>query len=376
MAGRENPLFTYGDTVTFQIATSDVIALLSPTEVPFVQRIGLDGDPGKFRVENWPSTQVKWFEDEVRALTVGLGAAITTTTGTSVTLATGAGWNVMVNDVVKVDDEYMYVTARNADTLTVTRGFWGSTAATHASSASVTRVTQAALEGATFETSGTSVPTAQYNYTQIFRDVIRISNSELVQSRYGIEDVLAYQTSVKTADIMRLVEKAAFTGIRSAGSESTPRTMGGLTYFITTNTASMSNNYITETAILNMVRTIYESSGQTPSLLVCGPLTAQTIDTLWEGKVVVQPSSDAVGMLTRRIVTRYGDLEVLSSHLCPPDKAFILNLDHVGFLTYRPLEVTQLAQTGDVKAWQIALEVTMVVRNDKCHGIITGIKTT
>lgn len=45
---------------------------------------------------------------------------------------------VAAGDYIKVDNEYMYVTARATNTLTVARGVWGSTIATHADNAAVT----------------------------------------------------------------------------------------------------------------------------------------------------------------------------------------------------------------------------------------------
>lgn len=376
MPGQEAPFLTYGDTVTFQIASSDAIALLGPGECPFIQYFGLSGDPGKFRVIDWPSTKVQWFEDALPPLTCGLGAAVTSTTQTTVTLASGAGWAVLVGDVVQVDSEYMWVSGRSGDNLTVTRGFWGSTAATHASTATVTRVTNANLEGSVNLTTGASVPTQNYNYTQIFRDVISVSNTEALQSRYGIPDVLAYRTALKTKDLMRMIEIAAFTGVRNVGGANAPRTMGGLGTFITTNTVSMSNAYITEAAINKVFRMIYEACGEPPNLIVCAPLTGQTIDELWKSYLHVQPSQDTIGLTVRRITTRFGDAEVLVSPFCPADKAYILNSKEVGFLEFRPLKGTQLGARGDLTEWQLVGEYTLVVRNDQKHGVVTGIKTT
>lgn len=71
-------------------------------------------------------------------LSVGaLGAAIPDTTGTSVTMT--AGHSVAAFDTLTIDSETLYVTAVSTNTLTVIRGWAGSTAATHSNGATVTR---------------------------------------------------------------------------------------------------------------------------------------------------------------------------------------------------------------------------------------------
>lgn len=64
-----------------------------------------------------------------------LGAAISDTAGTSVTMT--AGHSVELGDTLIVESEQMYVSAVSTNTLTVTRGINGTTAATHANGTAV-----------------------------------------------------------------------------------------------------------------------------------------------------------------------------------------------------------------------------------------------
>lgn len=66
-----------------------------------------------------------------------LGAAITDTTGTSVTMA--SGHLVQAGNTIVVGSEHMFVSAVSSNTLTVTRGVNGSTAATALNGAAVSR---------------------------------------------------------------------------------------------------------------------------------------------------------------------------------------------------------------------------------------------
>lgn len=64
-----------------------------------------------------------------------LSAAITSTTATTFTAASGAA--LAVGEMVLIDSEYMLITAISTNTVTVTRGYNGSAAATHASGAGI-----------------------------------------------------------------------------------------------------------------------------------------------------------------------------------------------------------------------------------------------
>lgn len=78
------------------------------------------------------------YEFDASVSNTTLSAAISNTIGTSITVTNavnlgGAGTYY----VIQVDDEQMLVTARSTNTLTVTRGFNGTTAATHSNGATV-----------------------------------------------------------------------------------------------------------------------------------------------------------------------------------------------------------------------------------------------
>lgn len=64
-----------------------------------------------------------------------LGAAISSTTATSLTMA--ANHDVQLGDTLVIDDEQLDVTAVSTNTVTVTRGINGTTAATHLNAAAV-----------------------------------------------------------------------------------------------------------------------------------------------------------------------------------------------------------------------------------------------
>ncbi len=115
------------------------IHMISPTDTPLQLMLP------KLQVG---SAKNEWIEDELTAQTTTLAAAISTTSATSATVASGDGADkfppdvVTYNTVIRVDQEYMLVTAVSTDTLTITRGYGSTTAATHASGATIHIVSQ------------------------------------------------------------------------------------------------------------------------------------------------------------------------------------------------------------------------------------------
>jgi len=97
---------------------------------------GLECSPVIRRVYPNPLTvtgQWGWHGDWSNAFTATslLAAAIVTTTAVTFTVTAGQGVLFSPGHMLKIDTEYMEVTSVSTDTLTVTRGVNGSTAATH-----------------------------------------------------------------------------------------------------------------------------------------------------------------------------------------------------------------------------------------------------
>ena len=76
-----------------------------------------------------------------------------------------------------------------------------------------------------------------------------------------------------------------------------------------------------------------------------------------------------------RVMTQYGELELVMDRWCPEDTAYVLQSDKVGFYTLRPFASHELARSGDSLKGEVIGEVSLLVANDKAHGKITGITT-
>ena len=117
---------------------------------------------------------------------------------TTMTVTNGAYFRD--GDAIMVDSEKMLVTGVSGNDPTIVRSWGDPAAASHSDGATITILTRAMPEGATYTTGHTTVPTAPYNYTQIISEAAAVSKSELALTRYGIADALDYQVAKLFAD--------------------------------------------------------------------------------------------------------------------------------------------------------------------------------
>jgi len=218
--------------------------------------------------------------------------------------------------------------------------------------------------------------TAPYNYTSIFQKAIQVSGTQQVIDQYGIDDEFAYQSAKAVPELLRLVEKMAFHGIRQAGSAVLPRSAGGLLTFITDNyTASVG---ALSKADIDLVAEYILLDGGRPDLLVLNPSIANDLRDLIDSSsfVRVDQENTQFGMMPiTRVATQYGMLRMVESRWCPSGNVFLLDSRKVGFYTLRPFASKSLAVTGDSVKGEVVGEFSILVANDKAHGFLSGVTT-
>ena len=373
MAVSDQPKGSYSDTTPAKRAITDWISLISPEDCPMVARFGLSGGQSKFRIVNWPSTKVEWLEDTLADMTDTLNGSITSN-ATTITVDDGSLHHV--GDVVEMDSEHAWVSAISSEVLTVTRAFNGTTGATHADAAVVTRITNARLEGAdaSYDRAFSDI-TAGYNYTQIFQEDVYVTRTQEKLSQYGLGGEFDYQAEKKIPEMSILIEKAFFKGGRNVGSATTPRTFGGLNAFITTNTLSLAGAALTRKNIDDKVESCWDAGGR-PSLLVCGSRVKRKINDLFDGYVRTERDESRGGIEISVLETEGGTVNVVKDRWAPADRLYILDEEHIGFMEYDAFFQEPLGKTGDNFKGQVIGEYGLVVRQQTAHAMLTSISTT
>src|SRR5258706_1924124 len=135
----------------------------------------------------------------------------------------------------------MLVTAVNAgaSTLTVVRGYGGSTAVALANAQVIQIIGNAALEGDSADAARFTARTRKTNYTQIFSSTVEVSGSELAVRQLAVQDELDYQKQQRLRELLRDLENSVINRRAAAatpeGASSVRPTLRGGIGFCTTN---------------------------------------------------------------------------------------------------------------------------------------------
>jgi hypothetical protein len=374
----DQPKTVYSDTTAQARAISDVISMIDPRDTPLVAKLGLDGAREKFKVQQ-SGYKIEILEDELDpledAVNEGAGWNNSDTTGLDVDDAS----KFQDGHIILVESEKMVVSAvdTSANTIDVyARGFGDTSAATHADDTPIYIVGMARLEGDDADYGPVVDVTAPYNYTSIFQKAIKVSGTLQAISQHGIDDEFMYQANKAVPHLLRLVERMAFYGERVQGSASAPRSAGSLGIFITDNTVA-AGGAIAKSHVDSLMEEIIMDGGY-PDLLVMNPRVANDLRNLLDSSSFVRVSQDEnkLGVdAIERVMTQYGELELVMDRWCPTDTAFVLQSSKVGFYTLRGFESYELARSGDSLKGEVVGEFSLLLANDKAHGKITGITT-
>jgi hypothetical protein len=378
---------SYTDTYPNVRNVEDAIMLVSPLDVPLLKVIaGLQEAQAKpprldTLSQECVSTKYEWLEDTLSPHQDTLGSAVSDTTGTSWTVTDGTKFRA--GHVLLVDTEEFWVSSVSSNTVYGTRGFAGSTPATHLISTTIDIIGIAMLEGADAPEARSTSTTNPYNYTQIFEVPITVTGTQAATKKIGIADEYKYQMGKAFRDICILVEKAVFNGKRSsgAGSASTARAMGGFPTFITGNVTSLSSAALTEKDINDLLASIFADVGSSQMArdIFVGQWLKRKISSFYNANARMDSKERVGGVFVDTIRTDFGDISVHGPGLyTPASKLIAVNLEYLGIgpLRTRGFAEKKLAVSGDYIKGEIVGEYVLELKNDNAHGMLTSVSTT
>lgn len=196
----------------------------------------------KMRKQSVDDPEFAWWEEELNPIRLQVTTAVTTGQ-TTVAIDSGDAQDLVVGDVLLVEktedtgytNELVRVTAvTSATAFSISRAFGGSTAATIADDAFLTRIGSAFEEGSNKANASTQNPTKFSNYAQIFKKSYEITGTaEETKARTG--DPLKNDKKRKMFHLAADMELAFLFGKKAevTGSGGKPlRSTGGLMYFL------------------------------------------------------------------------------------------------------------------------------------------------
>ena len=376
---------SYADTTTQIRNVVDDFDVLSPTEVPFLKWMagGTDEKPSLNNLDA-PCTMTKyeWIEDTDPAHTTTLGAAFADTSGTALNLASGIA-DLVEGQIILVDSEQMLVTAATgANTATVSRGWGGTTAATHSNGATVTFIGSAHKEGTDAPSAIYSFPSMPYNVVQEFTKTIFMTEIEQAISRYGIDKALDYETTKRARQLYIDMEKQCFYGKRVTAASTLPGTFGGLeTYIPAGNIVAGAGSDLTAKMVMDAMQKVYDQVGTVmlPDTIVCSAKARRKLSILfatYNSTVTYREQADTQGgVKVDRITTDFGELDILMSNWCPNSKLYLLRKEKLGIgpLVGNEMRREMLAKTGTSDKFMISGAYTFQVRASSSHALVDNI---
>lgn len=372
-------LYSYSDTTAQKRAVSDLIFLMDWTKAPLLNIFGMtEKNSRKFKLVNWPSTKVELIEDSMSPYADQLAEALDDNE-TGVDVDNGAYFRK--GDVIKVDSEYMIVASVSSNTLTVVRGYAGSTAAAHDDDSAVELVTRAMPEASDFTTGHTTSRTAPYNYTQIISEAAQVSRTQQRMSQYAINDELDYQVTKLFNDggnagkLPQLLQKTFYHSLRAQRTANVYGSMGGMKTFVSTNVYNLASAAITRAHIHTAIRDIRQAGGEVTHL-VTGSWGIEKITAMYEGLIRTTRDEKRGGSEITMVKTPHGEVELVYDWMCPESEYYFVNEAKVGWLPFDAFKVEEIAKRGDYYVKDVVGEYTFLVANEESHAYIYGASTT
>jgi hypothetical protein len=343
---------------------------------------------GRSQTERATEVQFKWLEDS--PIPEWVTAAGTFTIGaTTITLAAGTGAYVLPNTVIKdmLTGEAMYVTGVATDTLTVTRG-WGGTTAAASSGAADTflNIRNAQGQGTSSPTALQTTKTSKTNFCQIVKDAVSVTKTEDAVDTFGGNERV-YQRAKKATEHARNWEQILIHGIQGSlvASQNNPvYTTGGLDYFIQTNVLTATGT-LSESQWMSYLGSVFRFSvnpGRKRKVLFASQALINTINSWGTAKLQVTPNSQAAGATygidIREYVSGFGQLSVIFHPLLENGAAgtgYIIDMDGIAIRYLRKTMLETNIQAPDADVWkdQYITEAGMRVAMELSHGRITGV---
>jgi hypothetical protein len=342
----------------------DEILLLNQHQTPLINLLGF-ADPVT-------QTLHQWFEDEMYGDESTVNGA-KTNSDTSIVVVDAEPFRV--GHVVKIGEELLLVTAVSGKTLTVTRGYAGTTASSIANGALIEVQFVEGTEGADVRAARYKARKPVSNITQIFDESVEISGTAEAITQYGISDLYEYEKQKKQLELALQLEKALINGVEYQNGET--RQMKGIRQFIQTNVVNVSGA-ISLDAVDNLAQDIYEAGGFKGAgnyKVIVGAKQKRKLSKLDTNKVSITRGENARGEVVDKLVNDFGEFEIaLNNNLASDELLFV----DVNRMAIRPLVGREffhkfMGEKGDYTVGMLVGEYTLEFQQEKAHGRLKGL---
>jgi hypothetical protein len=359
---------------------SDLVGIISPYETPLLDALG---DP----LREATSTHHEWLEDELLPNKDAIDDNTFTDPDADTQFGVDNGSRFKVGDQIQVEGskELMLVTVVNGNTISVMRGYGGTTPENLADNQVINILGNAALEGA--EKPGVRFTNRRRcgNYTQIFTAAVEVSGTDIAAGKLGLADEMDYQKQERLREMIRDLENTVVNGGQPTsspqGSDSARRTMKGIVQHLQTNvfhsgmSGFPSGNDLDETKINYVLRQIWASSSGNIDLIVVGGFQKRRINSFVSSSRSYAASDMKFTDLVNIYESDFGICRIVTTRWVPQDTVLLLDSSRIAVLPLagRSFYFKPLASSGDYECGELIGEYTVELKNEAAHGVIRGL---
>lgn len=371
MAYRNEAVATFNQTVGVKQDMDEAIRILSPSDTPLQQLLP---------TVSTNEIKVEWMEEELMPQAVTISAK----SGTGPwTLTTTDTTELRVGDVLGIRDgassavQFVVDSITNGTTFVVS-GFAGNTTGPGTTD-TLEIIGQYIVEGSDPKAPRSTERVAKYNYTQIAQEAVQATRTARNRGArgglFGGEDPYVHELGKKFKELAIRFERSMIHGQRAISGDSKQRFMGGLFYYITTNSAS--GVKANTKALLNeAIRKAYDA-GSSPEVLMVSPAVKSQISTLNADYLNIPRSETVAGERVDTFMSDFGEVRVIANRHFPKTRGVVLctsQNDHA-IVNFDPYTHELLAKTGDADKGEIVAEKSLKVKNEKGAVLFTDRKS-
>ncbi|GGF88429.1 SU10 major capsid protein [Paenibacillus abyssi] len=328
-------------------------------------------------------TKFEWQNDFLNSDIVVSSAAYLAT-DTTIVLGTGEGNRVTQFALIQNGGEVIRVTNVAGDTLTVTRGYDGTTAEAIASGAEMKVISRPKVQGTdVLRKDEHNDRLVSFNYSQIFERYASVSRTQQAVRTYGVDDELDYQVNLRLEELLREANNSLIYGRKYVGTGAAPATSGGLFAF-----AAEAGSYekdfaaaeISAKGLNDSVEAVFTRGG-TVNTILCAPNVARQVTKLGGSTIQTERGETQTG---HQILSFVSDMpggaisRVVVDLNMPKDRALLLDIDKI-----KQRDLTSIYDQdatlpgGDYFARSIRGEFGWEIKNAKeCVAVLKGISPT
>lgn len=368
-----NAFYSTNLTTETPIVIDEMIYSLESRDLPFLTGVGSDGIPLIGRSPTGDTT-FNWMEERA-PLPRGTANEAIDSSETVIDVVSGDAVKFAVGDAVRIDDEVMLITDLDttAETITVSRGYIGTSAASHNNSSVIVGLGTILPEGDVG--SSNFVGRDKYaNYTQIWSKTLRVSGTEQVIRKYGIPNELNHQMVKQAQNLWLGVEQSALYGTKYVDTATRKRSTGGIMGWITT-TVDSTTDWLTVGNIETQMQAAYDLGGMFTHV-AARPNAFGALNNIDGSERITAVTVEDARRGRRRamtVMTEFGEVNLVRHRWMKTTDAIGYNPDQFTMRVLRPMMVSKLAKVDDTDSFLLVCEAGFMLKGQAHCAKWTGL---